>query len=335
MVVAKPSNDELRDKIRELVPRVDLDAMGVKAFVKLLSKEFADEPNLKPRKDFIKEVLSEVINEHQQAAEAASESDSEVAASEQQSEEENSDDDDDDDEKVARTPKKKGAQAGKRRGGGGGGGLSQELEISDKLAAFLGQGNMMSRTAIVKQLWEYIREHNLQNPSNKREIILDKPMRTVFGCERFTMFTMNKYIGAHIHPFKPVDLTATPKKTSAQKRKIKASSTSPKKKRKSGTQPPYRLSEDMQAVVGTDILPRPQVVSKLWEYIKANNLQNPDDKREILCDDKLQRIMKKPKISMFKMNVCIGEHLLEKLDRSEYQHEAASDAEGSDSETSE
>ena len=72
-------------------------------------------------------------------------------------------------------------------------------------------------------------------------------------------------------------------------------------------------------------------MSKLWEYIKANNLQNPDDKREILCDDKLHRIMKKPKISMLKMNICIGEHLLEKLDRSEYQHEVASDAEGSDS----
>lgn len=311
MVIAKPSNDELREKIRELVSRVDLDAMGVKAFVKLLSKEFADEPDLKPRKDFIKEVLTEVINEQQQAAEAGSESDLDADANEQESEEENSEDGGDDDEDAARTPKKKSAQAGKRRGGGGGG-LSQEKEISDKLATFLGKGKMMSRTAIVKQMWEYIREHNLQNPSNKREIMLDKPMSTVFGCQTFTMFTMNKYIGAHIHPFKPVDLTSTPK-TSAKKRKLKAGSASAKKKRKA------------------DILPRPQVVSKLWEYIKANNLQNPDDKREILCDDKLRRIMKNPKISMFKMNICIGEHLLEKLDRSEYQHEVASDAESSDS----
>ena len=236
MVLANPSNDELREKIRELVSRVDLDAMGVKAFVKLLSKEFADEPDLKPRKDFIKEVLTEVINEQQQEAEAASESDLDAEASEQESEEENSEDDgDNDDEDTARTPKKKSAQAGKRRGGGGGGGLSQEKEISDKLATFLGKGKMMSRTAIVKQLWEYIREHNLQNPSNKREIILDEPMNTVFGCQTFTMFTMNKYLGAHIHPFKPVDLTPTPK-TSAKKRKVKAGSTSTKKKRKAGSQ---------------------------------------------------------------------------------------------------
>lgn len=83
-------------------------------------------------------------------------------------------------------------------------------------------------------------------------------------------------------------------------------------------------------MVGTDILPRPQVVSKIWGYIKANNLQNPSDKREILCDDKLEAIFRKKKISMFKMNAEFGRHLLEKVDRSEYQHDSS--AEDSDSE---
>lgn len=152
-----------------------------------------------------------------------------------------------------------------------------------------------------------------------------------------------RYIGAHIHPFKPVDLTSTPKKSpAAKKRKAKKGAASgEKKKRKTGSQPPYRLSPELQAVVGTDILPRPQVVSKIWVYIKANNLQNEKDKREILCDDKLQTVFKRKKISMFKMNAEIGRHLLEKLDKSEYQHEeeedvddiagAASDDDDSDS----
>ena len=35
-------------------------------------------------------------------------------------------------------------------------------------------------------------------------------------------------------------------------------------------------------------LPRGEVVSKVWDYIKANNLQNPEDRREILADDKLR-----------------------------------------------
>lgn len=309
MVAVKPTNEELREKIKALVPTVDLETMGVKAFIKLLSNEL-DGVDLKPRKDFIKQALTEAINEADEGA-AESEADEE-------SEEEESDD-------GVSTPKLK-----KASGGGSGGGLAQRKEISDKLAAFLGKGNMMARTDIVKELWNYIRGNNLQNPSNKREIILDKAMRNVFDCNMFTMFTMNKYIGAHVHPFKPVDLTPTPKKASAQKKRKANKDSGSAKKRKVGTQPPYRLSEELQAIVGTDILPRPQVVSKIWTYIKANNLQNENDKREIICDAKLKKIMKKDKVSMFQMNVHIGAHLIEKLDKSEYQHEAASDA-GSDS----
>ena len=82
------------------------------------------------------------------------------------------------------------------------------------------------------------------------------------------MFSMNKYIGAHVEPYKPVDLTTN---TTAPRKKRK--SNEPKKKRDPGTMPPYRLSEDLTAVVGKSILPRPQVTQALWVYIKANNLQ--------------------------------------------------------------
>lgn len=308
MVLAKPTDDEIQSKIREILPRIDIDSMGMKAFIQLLSKEM-DNVDLKPRKDFIKQALTEAINETNHPEE----------------EEESSEEEEESDEDNEPPP----AAAKKRKGGG----LSQTKEISDKLAAFLGKGKMMARTDVVKCLWAYIRDHDLQNPSNKREIILDDAMRQVFGCDTFTMFTMNKYVGAHIHPFKPVDLTSS---TTAQrrssknaiqnkKRKGKAAGTNAKKKRKTGSQPPYRLSPELQDIVGTDILPRPQVVSKIWTYIKANNLQNENDKREIICDDKLIKIIKKPKISMFQMNACITEHLIEKLDKSAYQHEEGSD----------
>lgn len=304
MVAAKPTDIELTEKIRALVPKVDLQTMGLKTFLKLLSKEMGG-VDLKPRKEFIKKALTEAINE---------------AGDDSESEESEEEEDEESEEEVS-TPKKRKV--------GGGGGLAQRKDISKKLAAFLGKGTTMARTEIVKELWVYIRENNLQNPSNKREIILDEAMREVFDCKMFTMFTMNKYISAHVDPFKPVDLTPTPKSTTKTKRKTKDSG-SAKKKRKVGTQPPYRLSQELQDIVGTDILPRPQVVSKIWVYIKANNLQNENDKREIICDEKLKKIMKTSKISMFQMNVHIGAHLLEKLDKSEYQHDVASDA-GSDS----
>jgi chromatin remodeling complex protein RSC6 len=51
-------------------------------------------------------------------------------------------------------------------------------------------------------------------------------------------------------------------------------------------------------------------VSKIWEYIKENQLQNPQNKREILADDKLQAIFAgKNKVSMFEMNKHLAQHL--------------------------
>jgi upstream activation factor subunit UAF30 len=281
--MAEPSDDEIKAAIERMIPTVDLKSTGIKTFVKLLSKEFGG-VNLKPRNKFIKKVLEETIN--------AMSSDEEAADSSDEPEE-------------APKPKKLN-------------GLAQKKKISKKLAEFLGKGDMMGRTQIVKYLWEYIREHKLQNPENKREIFLDEKMQSVFQCESFTMFTLNKYISAHIDPFKPVDLTIRePKEKPPPAKKRKTGG-----KRKPGSQPPYRLTEALQAVVGKDILPRPQVVQALWVYIKEHNLQNPDDKRQILCDEKMKKVMGgKDMVTMFNMNSHVTNNLVEKLDRSEYAHE--------------
>ena len=69
-------------------------------------------------------------------------------------------------------------------------------------------------------------------------------------------------------------------------------------------------SAELAAVVGSSPLPRTEVVSKVWDYIKAHNLQNPENKREILADDKLQAIFEgKSKVSMFEMNKYFAQHL--------------------------
>ena len=73
---------------------------------------------------------------------------------------------------------------------------------------------------------------------------------------------------------------------------------------------PLQPSNELAAVVGSSPLPRTEVVSKVWEYIKANNLQNPANKREILADEKLRAVFSgKDKVSMFEMNKHFAQHL--------------------------
>ncbi|MBJ6128537.1 SWIB/MDM2 domain-containing protein [Microvirga splendida] len=73
---------------------------------------------------------------------------------------------------------------------------------------------------------------------------------------------------------------------------------------------PLQPSSELAAVVGSSPLPRTEVVSKVWEYIKANNLQNPANKREIMADEKLRAVFDgKDKVSMFEMNKHFARHL--------------------------
>ena len=71
-----------------------------------------------------------------------------------------------------------------------------------------------------------------------------------------------------------------------------------------------RPSEELAAVVGGPTpLPRSEAVSKVWDYIKAHNLQNPENRREILADDKLRKVFGKDKVTMFEMNKHLAQHL--------------------------
>jgi chromatin remodeling complex protein RSC6 len=74
-------------------------------------------------------------------------------------------------------------------------------------------------------------------------------------------------------------------------------------------QKPLKPSEELSAVVDAGLLPRGEVVSKVWEYIKSNNLQNPENRREILADDKLRKVFGKDKVTMFEMNKHLAQHL--------------------------
>ena len=72
---------------------------------------------------------------------------------------------------------------------------------------------------------------------------------------------------------------------------------------------PVTPSKDLAEIVGAEPLPRTAVVSKMWDYIRKHDLQNPADKREILADDKLKVIFGKDKATMFELNKLLSSHL--------------------------
>ena len=73
---------------------------------------------------------------------------------------------------------------------------------------------------------------------------------------------------------------------------------------------PMTLSAELQAVVGPGPMARSQVVKKLWEYIKKHDLQNPENKRNILADDLLLPLFDgKKEVTMFEMTKLVSPHI--------------------------
>lgn len=68
---------------------------------------------------------------------------------------------------------------------------------SAELAAVIGT-TPVARTEAVSKLWIYIKEHNLQNPANKRNILADAKLSKVFGKEEVTMFELAGILGKHL-----------------------------------------------------------------------------------------------------------------------------------------
>jgi len=93
------------------------------------------------------------------------------------------------------------------------------------------------------------------------------------------------------------------KKSSSKKEKA------PKKKT-ARAQPAYKLSKELQAIVGETELSRPAVTKKMWEYIKAHNLQDPKNKRRIVPDAKLAKVFgSKDPLDMMQLARVLGKHI--------------------------
>ena len=103
------------------------------------------------------------------------------------------------------------------------------------------------------------------------------------------------------------------KKVAAPKAKATKKVAAPKAKTARKPNPAFMKaltpSTNLAEIVGKNQLPRTQVVSKIWEYIKKHNLQNPKNKRNIIADEKLLKVFGKKEVTMFELAGIVGKHL--------------------------
>ncbi|MDB5886727.1 MAG: topoisomerase [Polaromonas sp.] len=105
----------------------------------------------------------------------------------------------------------------------------------------------------------------------------------------------------------PAAKKAAVKKVAAKKVAVKADK--PKAARKTTPSAGLKPSDALAAVIGLEPVARTQVIKKLWDYIKEQNLQDPADKRAINADAKLLPVFGKPQVTMFELAGIVGRHL--------------------------
>ena len=110
--------------------------------------------------------------------------------------------------------------------------------------------------------------------------------------------------------YPPKKGAATASKTSTTKAKTTKTTASKAPAARKPAAANYHPDAALAAVIGSEAVARTEALKKLWDYIKAHNLQDPQDKRTIVADDKLRPVLGKDRAGMFELTGLIGPHLV-------------------------
>uniref|UniRef100_A0A0D9VZB1 DM2 domain-containing protein n=1 Tax=Leersia perrieri TaxID=77586 RepID=A0A0D9VZB1_9ORYZ len=84
----------------------------------------------------------------------------------------------------------------------------------------------------------------------------------------------------------------------------------PKKRAATGLTKPRPVSPALQAVVGASEIPRTEALKRLWAYIKQHNLQDPADKKVIVCDEKLKILFGQERVGFLEVAKLLNPHFV-------------------------
>ncbi|KAJ4716378.1 Upstream activation factor subunit spp27 [Melia azedarach] len=320
------SDSDLAARLREILRTSDLDTTTPGSVRRQLEDEF--KVDLSNRKTFVREQIDIFIRTLEKEQENVEDGNDVVGVKVEEEIEES-----ESQQELSNNVEKKV----KKRGGG----FNKLCSLSTQLQKLVGVPEL-ARTEVVKKIWAYIKENKLQDPNNKRKIICDESLQALFHVNSIDMFKMNKALSKHIWPLGAEDENVKQKiededchhsasrdlndpekeeaaeeeeekeeKSIKQRSKRKGSTNVHEdvKKRRGGFTKLCSLSPELQTLVGVPELARTEVVKKLWSYIREKNLQDPKNKRNIICDESLQALFRVNSINMFQMNKALTRHI--------------------------
>ncbi|KAL7118907.1 hypothetical protein ACP275_02G030200 [Erythranthe tilingii] len=238
------SDSEIVGRLHEILRASDLETTTAAGVRRRLEEEFS--VNLYGRRVFIREQIdlflrdaaaaqNDVVEQEEEVDENPQNDEEEVdenpqndAVEKEQGQKENTGADENGEEEEASDEDEVGDKEGSKRKQRvtdvkkKGGGFCKPCALSPQLEELFGV-SQLARTEVVKKLWEYIREHNLQNPKDRRKILCDDALHQIFRVKSVDMFKMNKALSKHIWPLDEVVTTSpcTPAKSSQRKRQSK------------------------------------------------------------------------------------------------------------------
>ncbi|CAN8258817.1 unnamed protein product [Cochlearia groenlandica] len=339
---------DLVTRLREILGSSDLNTATPASVRRQLEADFG--VDLSDKKSFIRDQIDSFLNtngglEENPISPKAEEEEEDINAHEMTQPKAEAEGDDDGDGSESDEEKGERPVKAKKRGGG----FTKVCQLSPQLEKLVGT-SQLARTEVVKKMWVYIREKKLQDPQDRRKIVCDELLHSLFRVKSINMFQMNKALTKHIWPLgsgcaksvkeededEDEDVASGERDVKAKKNEYmeenneeeseeevrtlrKRKRKKPTKSTKSGEKTKRKagggftklcsLSPELQAFTGVTELARTEVVKRLWSYIKEKNLQDPNDKRTIICDESLRSLFPVESINMFQMNKQLTKHI--------------------------
>lgn len=197
--------------------------------------------------------------------------------------------------------------------------ISRPMVPSRELKAFV-PDQVQPRSAVLKALSQYVKEHNLQDPNKKTMVLCDEPLKSLFGVDTCTFLGMSKYVSPHLSKPEDVGGKYLEQAKAYEEAWVAENGMKPRAKRVAGKRSskptglfrPVELSADLAKICGNRTeMPRQEIIKHVWAYIRLNNLQQGAG-LPVRCDFLLRNVFHKDTVTAREIMGGIQPHIIKK-----------------------